>query len=152
MYLRMLKRDIKDKPGLNIVTFIFMVAAVTFMVIGSTLLYSLFIGEQKTYEKCRSSDVYLISDQSIADKEGLIRNLTKDINDKPIITSCKYDETVMLSFTSIELISEPPLLLKDTVYFCTGVLVGVLVGALVGALVGTLVGVFVGTVVGLTVV
>ena len=106
MYLRMLKRDIKDKPGLNIVTFIFMVAAVTFMVIGSTLLYSLFIGEQKTYEKCRSSDVYLISDQSIADKEGLIRNLTKDINDKPIITSCKYDETVMLSFTSIELIGE----------------------------------------------
>jgi hypothetical protein len=44
MYFRMLKRDIKDKPGLNIVTFIFMVAAVTFMVIGSTLIYAMFVG------------------------------------------------------------------------------------------------------------
>ena len=44
MYFRMLKRDIKDKPGLNIVTFIFMVAAVTFTVIGSTLIYALFAG------------------------------------------------------------------------------------------------------------
>ena len=68
MYFRMLKRDIKDKPGLNIVTFIFMVAAVTFMVIGSTLIYAMFVGEKKTYEKCNSSDVFVRLDQSISDK------------------------------------------------------------------------------------
>lgn len=54
MYFRMLKNDIKDKPGLNIVTCIFMIAAVTFTVIGSTMIYALFGGEQKTYEKCNS--------------------------------------------------------------------------------------------------
>ena len=54
MYWRMLKRDIKDKPALNIVTFIFMVAAVSFTVIGVMLLYSLIGGAQKTYEKCNS--------------------------------------------------------------------------------------------------
>ena len=49
MYLRMLKKDIKDKPGLNAVSFIFMIAAVGFTVIGITLLYSLIIGSDKTY-------------------------------------------------------------------------------------------------------
>ena len=44
MYWRMLKRDIKDKPALNIVTFIFMFAAVSFTVIGVMLLYSLIGG------------------------------------------------------------------------------------------------------------
>ena len=85
MYLRMLKRDLKDKPVLNIVTFIFMVAAVTFMVIGSTLLYSLFGGAEKTYEKCNSSDVFCIMDQDIANEEGLIQRFTKDLDEKPII-------------------------------------------------------------------
>lgn len=70
MYLRMLRRDIKDKPGLNVVTFVFMIAAVMFMVIGSTLLYSLFGGEQKTYDRCNSSDVYFLLDKSISDADG----------------------------------------------------------------------------------
>ena len=106
MYFRMLKRDIKDKPGLNIVAFIFMVAAVTFMVIGSTLVYALFGGEKKTYEKCNSSDVYFRLDQSITDKKGLISNFTNDIKGIPAIDDCVYDEAVILRFSCIQLIGE----------------------------------------------
>ena len=85
MYFRMLKRDIKDKPGLNIVTFIFMVAAVTFMVIGSTLIYAMFVGEKKTYAKCNSSDVFVRLDQSISDKEGLVERFMKDVDESPVM-------------------------------------------------------------------
>ena len=70
MYWRMLKRDIKDKPALNIVTFIFMVAAVSFTVIGVMLLYSLIGGAQKTYEKCNSSEVIAVVDKDYSDEEG----------------------------------------------------------------------------------
>ena len=48
MYFRMLKRDIKDKRGLNTVAFIFMIAAVLFTVVGTTMIYALFVGEKKT--------------------------------------------------------------------------------------------------------
>ena len=74
----------------GIVTFIFMVAAVMFMVIGSTLLYSLFGGAEKTYEKCNSSDVYCIMDQDVADEKGLIESFTKDLEEKQIITDYVY--------------------------------------------------------------
>ena len=120
MYFRMLKRDIKDKPGLNIVTFIFMVAAVTFTVIGSTLIYALFAGEKKTYEKCHSSDIYIRLDQSISDKEGLIERFTKDIKGSGVVDDCVYDEAVLLNFTCIELIGEN---ITDHVHYSSNMII-----------------------------
>ena len=120
MYFRMLKRDIKDKPGLNIVTFIFMVAAVTFMVIGSTLIYAMFVGEKKTYEKCNSSDVFVRLDQSISDKEGLIERFMKDVDEASVIDDCVHDEVVITSFTGIELIGEN---ITDHVHYSSSVII-----------------------------
>ena len=103
MYWRMLKRDIKDKPGLNIVSFIFMIAAVASMVIGSTLIYAIFGGEKKTYEKCISSDVYLLFYQSIADREGLLSSFKKDLDNIPIVDKYVNDEVVIQNFDAIDL-------------------------------------------------
>ena len=120
MYFRMLKRDIKDKPGLNIVTFIFMVAAVTFMVIGSTLIYALFDGEQKTYEKCNSSDVYFVLDQDIADKEDLQERFKKDLYAVPALDNCVYDEAVLLNFTCIKLMGKN---ITDHVHYSSSMII-----------------------------
>ncbi|MBO7452813.1 MAG: hypothetical protein J6U54_20980 [Clostridiales bacterium] len=98
----MLKRDIKDKPGLNIVAFIFMISAAMFMVIGSTLLYALFGGEQKTYNKCNSSDVYFIMDQDVSDKEGHVNAFSEDLENIEIVTEANHEEIVMIQFTGIE--------------------------------------------------
>ena len=106
MYFRMLKRDIKDKPGLNAVAFIFMVAAVTFTVVGATMLYALFGGEKKTYAKCNSSDVYLIFDQSISDRDGLIKSFDEDLRNIPIFEDSVNDEIVVLGFPAIDFIGE----------------------------------------------
>ena len=120
MYFRMLKRDIKDKPGLNIVTFIFMIAAVTFMVVGSTLIYALFGGEKNTYAKCKSSDVWLLVDRSVSDREGHIERVRNDILSKPIITDCIYSEAVVLNFANIELIGND---IADNVHYSSKMII-----------------------------
>ena len=114
MYFRMLKHDIKDKPGLNIVAFIFMISAVTFTVIGSTMIYSLFGGEKKTYDKCNSSDVYMLLDQSIADRNDVVESFSEDLNSIPIVVDTVNDEVVVLGFPSIEFIGED---VNETVHY-----------------------------------
>ena len=102
MYWRMLKRDIKDKPALNIVTFIFMIAAAGFTVIGVTLLYSLIGGAQKTYEKCNSSDVIAVVDKDYSDEEGFINDVTEDVMRFSISKEVVYREIVVFSYRCIE--------------------------------------------------
>ena len=70
MYLNMFKRDLKDQKGLNAVLFVFMIAAAVAMVTGITLVYSLLVGQDKTYEMCNSTDFVGIIDQDMTDKEG----------------------------------------------------------------------------------
>ncbi len=78
MYFRMLKRDLTDKIGLNITLFIFMILASVFMVISTHLLYTSFVASEETYDYCKTSDIVLITDCSITDKEG----------SRAIITEC----------------------------------------------------------------
>ena len=120
MYFRMLKKDIKDKPALNIVTFIFMIAAVLFTVIGSTMLYSIMVGEKKTYDKCSSSDVYFWFDQSMTDHEGVVGSFDKDLKDIDIITDTNYHEVVYLKFSCIDYVDSD---VGDIAHYSSGVFV-----------------------------
>ncbi len=104
MYFRMLKRDLKDKPGLNIVAFIFMIAAVMFMVIGSTLLYALLGGEKKTYEKCHTSDGYFTVNADMSDRQGLVDRFMDDLDEMPIVTGKEHIEKVFVPFSNIEVV------------------------------------------------
>ncbi|MCR5617841.1 MAG: hypothetical protein K6F83_06100 [Clostridiales bacterium] len=120
MYLRMLKKDITDKPVLNIVAFIFMIAAAMFMVIGSTLIYALFGGEQKTYEKCRSSDVIITMDQNIADKEGAVERFSEELDNKDVFTDHVHDEVVPVKFSNIEMIGDD---IEESVHYSSKILI-----------------------------
>lgn len=57
MYWRMLKKDLKQKIGLNIVLFLFMIMASMFMAIGFVMLYTNLYGAKITYELCNTSDL-----------------------------------------------------------------------------------------------
>lgn len=70
MYFRMLRRELKDKIGLNITLFVFMILASAFIVVSTHLLYSSFVGSENTYEICNTSDITMIAQNSISDKEG----------------------------------------------------------------------------------
>lgn len=121
MYFGMLKRDLKDKPGLNIVAFIFMIASVMFMVIGSTLLYSIFAGEKNTYKKCNTSDVYFFMDKDMADAEGQVERFERDLDKIGIFTEYTSVESVFMNFSSIGFIGED---IEEDVHYTAGVFVG----------------------------
>ena len=70
MYLRMLKKDLEDKVGLNIVLCIFMIIAATLLVTSAGFIYTFFIGTEETYERCKTADIMFTVNTSISDKEG----------------------------------------------------------------------------------
>ena len=70
MYWRMLKKDLKDKIGLNIILCIFMIISATLVVMSSGFIYTLVAGVNATYEKCNTSDVFFTVSKSISDEEG----------------------------------------------------------------------------------
>ena len=108
MYWRMLKKDIKDKPGLNVVTFIFMIAAVGFTVIGITLLYSLLMGSEKTYERCNSSDVIALMDKDLSDEEGHINEVLNRIAEYSIVDDVEHQDIVTIAYRCIEVEGKNP--------------------------------------------
>lgn len=67
MYFRMLKRDLKDKIGLNIVLFVFMILATMFTTIGLLMLYTNLYGADLTYRLCNTSDMLILMNQSVND-------------------------------------------------------------------------------------
>ena len=106
MYLRMLKRDLSDKVGLNVILFIFMIIAATLIVISSGFIYTFISGIDRTYEKCNTSDFILIIDKSMTDYEGQKRAVTdflrKDPNvDEILITERPFIRTSRLEFEGV---------------------------------------------------
>lgn len=104
MYFRMLKRDIKDKRGLNTVAFIFMIAAVLFTVVGTTMIYALFVGEKKTYEKCNSSDAFIIMDHKIEGNDELVRDVQESIDKTGVIIDHTHDVVVSMGMSNVEFV------------------------------------------------
>lgn len=106
MYLRMLKRDLSDKVGLNVILFIFLIIAATLVVISSGFIYTFISGIDRTYEKCHTSDFILLIDKSMTDYEGQKKAindfLRKDPNvDEIIITERPFIRTSHLEFEGV---------------------------------------------------
>ena len=70
MFFRMLKRDLKDKLGLNIILFIVMSFASVLAVFSATMLWMNFVGVYKDLEKVNASDVMALSEQDLDDVSG----------------------------------------------------------------------------------
>ncbi|MBR5419689.1 MAG: FtsX-like permease family protein [Lachnospiraceae bacterium] len=102
MYWRMLKRDLKDKVGLNIVLCIFMIISATLLVMSTGFIYTLVAGIDKTYEKCNTSDVIFTVPTSLSDKEGQRKTIEELLRSDPIIDEISVNERVLLPTARIE--------------------------------------------------
>ena len=96
MYLRMLKKDLKEKVSLNIILCIFMILACTLLTMSTAMIYMFFAGTEATYEKCNTSDMMFYLPQSISDEadndervEEYLRGLSEideiSVNTRPIL-------------------------------------------------------------------
>lgn len=102
MYFRMLKKDLKDKVGLNIVLFVFMILASMFMAIGFVMLYSNFYGTAKTYEMCNTSDMVATIDREVDEPEKNRKKLEGFIENMEDCERYTTRETVVLPYHRIE--------------------------------------------------
>ena len=102
MYLRMLKKDLKDKVGLNIVLCIFMIIAATLLVMSAGFMYTLAAGIDTTYEKCNSSDVIFTVAKSISDEEGQRKVIDELLRTDLLIGDIDISERVLVNTSRFE--------------------------------------------------
>ncbi len=88
----MLKKDLKDKVGLNIVLCIFMIIAATLLVTSAGFIYTFFIGTEETYERCKTADIMFTVNTSISDKEGQRAIINRTLKKYPEIGEVKISE------------------------------------------------------------
>lgn len=96
MYLRMLKKDLGDKVGLNIVLCIFMIIAATLLVTSAGFIYTFFKGTNDTYEKCKTSDFMFTVEKSLSDKEGQRATIKRVLDKYPEIAEVKISERPLI--------------------------------------------------------
>ena len=97
MYLRMLKKDLKDKVALNIVLFIFMIIAAALLVTSAGFIYTFFIGTNETYDKCKTSDFIFTIEKSISNEDDQRAKIQRMLNKYPDIDEIKISERPVIS-------------------------------------------------------
>ena len=102
MYLRMLKKDLRDKVGLNIVLCIFMIIAATLLVTSAGFIYTFFKGANDTYEKCKTSDFMFTVEKSISDEEGQRAKLDRMLKKYPEIAEVNILERPVIRTARLE--------------------------------------------------
>ena len=102
MYLRMLKKDLRDKVGLNIVLCIFMIIASTLLVTSAGFIYTFFKGANETYEKCKTSDIIFTVDKSVSDEEGQRAKISRTLKKYPEIGEVKVSERPVIRTARLE--------------------------------------------------
>ena len=88
----MLKKDLRDKVGLNIVLCIFMIIAATLLVTSAGFIFTFFKGTNDTYEKCKTSDFMFTVPKSISDEEGQRAKINRVLNKYTKIDDVKISE------------------------------------------------------------
>lgn len=69
MFFRILKKDLKESPGLNICIFISMIVSSILVVIGSIMLYATLVGFNNSYNLANSTDGFIITAKSVSNYE-----------------------------------------------------------------------------------
>ena len=68
MFFRMLKNDLKTKKGLNLILFIFMIAASALVFVGTVQLYSVITGSSYTDRMCKACNSYFYTQKKNEEK------------------------------------------------------------------------------------
>lgn len=84
MFYRMLKKDLKETPGLNIFILISMIASSILIVAGSIQLYASISGFSNSYKQSNSTDVFLLTAKSVSngdEKHAAVENWLNNRSD-----------------------------------------------------------------------
>lgn len=107
MYLRMLRKDLRDKVGLNVVLCIFMVIAATVTIMSTGFIYTFLAGIERTYEICKTTDGLFVISKSDTDEEGQRRIIEEtlarhDVSDQIYVSDCVRLRNARLEFEGVD--------------------------------------------------
>ena len=102
MYLRMLRKDLRDKIGLNIVICTFMTIAATVIIMSVGFIYTFLVGIERTYEICKTTDGIFVVGKSVSDEEKQRSIIEKTIRAYPGVDKIYVSDTVYLRNARLE--------------------------------------------------
>ena len=107
MYLRMLRKDLRDKIGLNIVLCIFMVIAATVVIMSTGFIYTFLAGIQRTYDICKTTDGLFVVGKSYTDEDGQRRVIEEilakhGVTDQIYVSDCVMLRNARLEFEGVD--------------------------------------------------
>ena len=102
MFLKMLKKDLKLKKGLNVILFIFMTVASILVVASAIQVYTHLAGKGRTYEICNSSDLVIVNQSSVRDREKDGKKIIEWFHGKSEVEEVSSNEMIQFVSTDID--------------------------------------------------
>ncbi|MBR1797619.1 MAG: hypothetical protein IJ757_06395 [Clostridiales bacterium] len=98
----MLKKDLADKKGLNVILLLFMCFSSIITVCSAVVLYSNTAGKKAAYANVNAADVTIFSVRDLADTEGTQQQIEDWFMQRSDVTGCERSETIVLRANAVD--------------------------------------------------
>ena len=95
MFFRMLKNDLKAKKGLNLIVFIFMIAAAALVFVGTVQLYAVITGSSYTDRMCKAYNSYFYVKEENEEKARAVMDQHPMVNNYTVSYGCTINNTMI---------------------------------------------------------
>ena len=102
MFFRMIKRDLKESRGLNVIIVLFMVLVSALVTSSALLFLANFRGVKVSQERCKPYDAVVIYYRTLADKDEQVRRMEGIITEKYPDAEFENLEGIKFDYTNID--------------------------------------------------
>ena len=102
MFFRMLKKDMADKKGLNIILWVFMCFSSILTVCSAIVLYVNIIGHKQTLERVNAADVTIVSVQDMDNTEATRKSIMNWLSGNSKVEDAEAGETIVFYCNAID--------------------------------------------------
>ncbi len=101
MFFRMIKKDLKESKGLNVIILLFMVMVSALVAASALLMFANIRGVKVSQERCKPYDSVAIYDKLLDDAEGQQKSMEDIILAKFPKAEIEHDEGIVVDYTNI---------------------------------------------------
>ncbi len=102
MFWRMLKKDLADKKGLNVILLLFMCFASILTVASAILLYANTFGIRITEDKVNAADLFIVSERDLDGTEERQESIIEWFNNRDDIVDVELGQTIVFNPNAVD--------------------------------------------------
>ena len=102
MFWRMLKKDLADKKGLNIILLLFMCFASILTVASAILLYANTFGIRVTEDKVNAADLFIVSERDLDGTEERRDRIIEWFNNRDDVVDVELGQTIVFNPNAVD--------------------------------------------------